>query len=426
MKQKVLILGTSNGSCDMVRKAKSMGLYTIVTDYLDPKHSMAKLIADEYWMVNLTDLDKLEYKCREEGVIGILAGASDFTVDCAIELSERLSLPFYCTKSAWHYSKDKADFKRMCIECGAPVAKDYFLSENPTIEEMEKIQYPVVVKPVDQAGNKGVSFCCNKEELNQAISRVREVSKNPKMVIEKMLRGREWYGSYVVQSGEVEFLQLDAMYHEEGYPTNCYTLTTTLTAYENQFKKEINPYIEKVLRQIGCTDGFVWVQVMLDEDGHFYVIEMGYRLDGDMMFATTEALHGYDTLKAIVEKCCGLPYSQRVKDIPAHTHTRTQVGCGHMLWTKKSGVVSRIEGLDKLKEKYPAIDIDVRQVVGNEFGQYSSLGTIVYTAKDGERLCEVIKYINDNVHVYDEKGEDVIIPYTDFNFLMNEYKLMIK
>lgn len=419
--KRLLILGTSNGCCELVREAKSMGIYTIVTDNLPPKYSEAKMIANEYWMIDLKDIDELERKCREYNISGIVAGASDFTVGCALELTERLELPFYCDKSTWHFSIDKADFKKICKECGAPVANDYFLSKEPTRDELNQINYPVVVKPVDQGGNKGVSFCYNEKELLAAIEEVRSVSNNPKIVIEKMLQGREWYGSYACRNGEVKFLQLDAMYHEFGYPTNCYTITTNITKYEKQFLKEINPKIEEVLHRIGCKDGFVWVQVMLDSDEKFYVVEMGYRFDGDMMFATIKDMNGYNILRAIIEKSCSLPYSQ-----PFVIQKSLMCGCGHMLWTCKSGVITRIVGIDALAKDYPKVDISIRRTIGQSFGMFSSLGTLVYVAKNGEELCEIIKYINDNVHIYDEDGNDVIIKYTDFDFLLNEYKLMLK
>ena len=64
--EKLLMLGTSLGSEDIIEYAKSQGIYTIVTDYLPPEKSTAKLISDEYWMINTGELDVLEAKCREE------------------------------------------------------------------------------------------------------------------------------------------------------------------------------------------------------------------------------------------------------------------------------------------------------------------------------------------------------------------------
>ena len=147
--KKLLMLGTIYGSILMLEYAKSIGVHTIVTDFNEPEHSPGKLISDEYWMINTGDLDALEAKCREEGIDAVVCGISEFNLEMCMELCRRLGLQCYCTPEAWHYSRDKVDFKALCRELGAPLATDYFISDPPTREELDKIQYPVVVKPID-------------------------------------------------------------------------------------------------------------------------------------------------------------------------------------------------------------------------------------------------------------------------------------
>ncbi len=75
--EKLLMLGTSLASEEMIEYAKSQGVYTIVTDPRPPEESTAKLIANEYWMINTIDFDTLENKCREEGVTAVICGVSE-------------------------------------------------------------------------------------------------------------------------------------------------------------------------------------------------------------------------------------------------------------------------------------------------------------------------------------------------------------
>lgn len=95
--KKLLMLGTSYGTCEMLRYAKSIGVHTIVTDYNEPEHSLGKQISDEYWMINTGDLDTLEAKCREEDVNAVVCGISEFNLEMCMELCRRLSLQCY-----WH------------------------------------------------------------------------------------------------------------------------------------------------------------------------------------------------------------------------------------------------------------------------------------------------------------------------------------
>lgn len=158
---KLLLLGTSLASVEIVQTAKEMGCYTIVTDNLDPDRSVAKKVADEYWMISTNELDLLEKKCREEKVNAIFAGISEYNLDRVKELTSRLGLPCYIEDAAWKYARDKGAFKNKCKEIGIPIVDEYTVSEPPMPDEMSVIEYPVVVKPVDGTGNKGLSICEN-------------------------------------------------------------------------------------------------------------------------------------------------------------------------------------------------------------------------------------------------------------------------
>ena len=165
------------------------------------------------------------------------------------------------------------------------VPDDYCTSSNLDEIDLKSIVYPVVVKPVDQNGNRGVSYCYNEEDLIKAIEYAKSSSKSDKLIIEKLICGEEWYATYAMANGEISLVAMNAMYSEPGEPKNCYTVTTTVTDNVKLFVNTINHGIQEVLKNIGIDEGIVWVQAMLHEDGIFYAIEMGQRLDGDMMYS---------------------------------------------------------------------------------------------------------------------------------------------
>ena len=110
---KVLVLGSDFVTAEVVKEAKKMGIYVIVSDLMET--SPAKELADEAWMISTTDIDALEQKCRETGVTAVMFGASDFNITNARILCKRLELPIYCDDdNAWRAARDKSYFKEIC------------------------------------------------------------------------------------------------------------------------------------------------------------------------------------------------------------------------------------------------------------------------------------------------------------------------
>lgn len=419
--KKLLMLGTSYGSCEMIRYAKKLGVYTIVTDPNVPEKSLAKKEADEYWMISTADIDQLEKKCREEGVNSVCCGISEFNLEIELELCKRLGLKAYCTPEAWHFSRDKDDFKKLCrsINEDIPLAKDYYISSELTDDELKNIVYPVVVKPVDRNGNRGISFCYNEEQLIEAYHYARSVSSSDKIIVERMLHGDEWYSMYAVANGEVSLLSLNALYAEPGEPKNCYTVSTNATNHINQFINEINPKIEKLLKAVGCTDGIAWVQTLLDEDGKFYVIEMGYRLDGEMFFTTYKNLCNFDALKWYVDIALGIEHKK--EDLPKpQKEAYKKCSCAMELWVNKSGKIMSINGMDKIA-KIPGVYVETLRNIGEEVDKYRSVGVITFTTNNCDEMCKMIEKVNETVSFINEKGEDIVIKYTNFDYLKKVY-----
>ena len=418
--EKLLMLGTSYGTLDMLAYAKSRGVYTIVTDYLPPEQSPGKLFSDEYWMINTGDVDALEAKCREEGVTGVICGISEFNLEMCMELCKRLGKPCYCTPEAWHYSRDKVDFKELCRKLGAPLPTDYYVSEALTDEELDKVVFPVVVKPVDLSCNRGISYCNNKDELREAYKLARSMSKSDKIVVERMLKGEEWYSFYALAQGKVSLMGLCAMYAQPGEPKNCYSITSTISNHVESYIEQINPYMEKVLNAVGCREGIAWMQVMLDEDGKFYIIEMGYRLDGDMMYIPFKGLLGFDTTAWLVDYALGKINTPAELPKPQE-HAYRRCASSYMLWTNKGGTIASIEGLDEIAA-IPGIYVDSLARVGDEVHKYMPLGDILFDTDTIDETFDIIRRVNDTVSIKNTDGEDILIRYTDFDYLRNVYQ----
>ena len=418
--KKLLILGSSKACKEMIAYAKSQGIYTIVTDYFPPEKSSAKLLADEYWMISTGDYDQLEIKCREEQVNGVCSGISTFNIPATAELCKRLGLQAYCTPESWHYTINKYDFKALCRSCQVPVATDYFVSNPPTDEELNSIKFPVVVKCVDQSANRGMSYCSRKDDIAPAIEYALSFSKSDKYVIERMLKGIEYTAYYALADGEASLVCLFSDIAQKGTPNKCYTVNSTACDKLDLYLKEVDPYFRKALKQGGISEGVCWIEMILDEDGHFYVIEMGYRMSGDMMAIPIQEVTGFNSYKWLIDYSLGA--KRTAKDLPpSQTEPFKRCGCSYILWSKaKKGVVSKIEGIDEICSN-SNVYLEPTVKVGSKFKENQYLLTFLFTENNADEVCKVIENINKVVKVIDEEGEDVVMRFTDYDELRRIY-----
>lgn len=423
--KKMLILGSSNGSVEMVKYAKSQGIYTIVTDYFSRDRSKAKALADESWEISTADVDALEKKAREEGVNAVICGVSEFNQGKTIELCSRLGLPCYCDKKSWSYATNKAEFKALCRKIGAPVPKDYYLTDALTDEELDSVKFPVVVKPVDQSSNKGITFCYNKEELIQAYKYARSVSEDSRIVVERLLHGEEFDVYYSLADGESSLIAMVGSYTQPEKPGYCYILNSTLVRHTKQYVEELDKHAKRLIQEMGCREGMCWFEIFWDEtDKSFYIIEMGYRLTGDMTFLPMKEAFGVDYIRWMVSYACN-GYNDP-KDLPV-----PEVGFiersanSYILWTDRKGIITEINGIEEVNE-IPDVSIQLMRNVGDEVDIYRPIAIALFAADNCNELCQIVEKINQLVTIKDENGENMIIYFSDFDTVKNRSKLAVE
>lgn len=411
--KKILVLGSSKDCKELVLEAKHRGYYTVVTDYLEPYPSGAKLAADEYWMISTVDFDLLEQKCREEHIEAVICGISAINNAATIELCNRLKLPCYCTPNTYHYSANKRDFKDICKSCGVLTSPDYFVSNPPTDDELEQISFPVVVKAVDQRGNIGMSYCNTKDEIAVACDLARSVSNSNTVIVEDVLGGYEYGAHYALAEGKASLVGFVIMLNQPGYPSNCYSITTTCTNNLKRYMEEFHPYFMDALNKMGCHEGYLWVELMEGADGHLNALEIGYRMSGEMLCDQLKISGIFNAYAWILDIATGNKH--RKEDLPVSlTALPEKIITSYILWSKEGGTISKIEGLEKLVD-IPSINIvDNLITIGSTVRKHQYMIIFTFESENCDELCETIQVINDSVNIYDENGENIVIYYDDF------------
>lgn len=408
--KKLLLLGSSLASVEIVQTAKEMGCYTIVTDNLEPEFSPAKKESDEYWMISTGDLDALELKCREENVNAVFAGVSEFNLDMVKELTARLGLPCYIENDAWKYARDKKAFKEKCREIGLPVVEEYELSDPPAEEELRGIEYPVVVKPVDGTGNKGVSICYSEEELIRGCEKARSIS-GENILIERYVAGEETWNYYYLADGEIRYAYSGRSFRQPGYPTFLYLCGISAIRTVQEYKRTVNEKCIAFLKAIGCRKGIAWFQFIRDDNNRYYAIEMAQRISADSAGKSIENAIGVNALKWMLDVAFGDDHS--VDELPQTLEPPYKNShCVYYLFADKSGTVTSMQGFDELNKSEFQISVIAHK--GSYVDKYRNMVRIVFNARNGNEMCDKIRLVNNNVRILDENGDNMYIHFTDY------------
>lgn len=340
--KKLLILAGSPHEADLVRRAKELGVYTIVTDYYDAERSPAKKIADKAWDISWSDLDALEIKCKETGIDGVMAGYSEITVENMINLCKRLQLPCYITEAQLEITRDKILFKEECRKNGVPVIKEY-----PSPESVDT--FPVIVKPVDRAGSIGISVANNKEELIKAYDYAMEMSLCKKVIIEEFItKGTKFDVVYAIADGEIAIIGTTDTINAKDNGTEKVVQSAWLapSKYHKKFLEQADSSLRQMIRNMGITSGMIFFSGFADGES-FAFFECGFRLPGGHIYRYGKAkgmVSGQDIFihHALTGNTKGLNLKTNREDLK----------CVMLNFYAKAGIFSHYCGTDDI-EKMP-------------------------------------------------------------------------
>lgn len=414
-RKKLLILGGNALSCDIVETAKHMGAYTIVTDWNDAKHSPAKLIADEYWDISIMDYDALSKKIKECNVDGVFTSFTDSYLLPYQHLCEMNDLSYYASREAFEKAVDKDKFKKMCKEYGVPTVPEYDIDTfDPTILSKENA---VIIKPVDNSGARGITYCDNAKDYPKALENALSYSPSKHIIIEKFIRngGTSMSVRYIAVDGDIFLQAVGDRYVLDD--TDGKALITAAAFYPSkhtdEYIKTLDEKVKTMFRGVGVKNGALFMESFWTPEG-IYFYEMGLRLSGGQTYKMTEIATGANELRMMVRyaltgKMCDEEEKKRIN--------AKMNGCslGSMTVLLRQGVIAEIKGIEDIENLSAVYAVSWKLKVGDEIKKehigtlFQLLCRISIVTKDQNELRETIRFIIDHLSVMSTEGEEMFI-----------------
>lgn len=411
--KKLLIVSSDGSDRALLKAARELGLYVICCDKYDATRSPTKAMADEAWDLDYSQTKLVAEKCREAGVEGVIAAYAENRVAAACKISRAIGKPFYATEEQLDLTRNKVLFKELCEKYDIPTPHHYRLSFPLKDEEVGAIQFPVIVKPSDSGGRKGITVCYNKEQLAAAVDLALDESIYKDVVVEQFLMGTELSAIYTIADGKASLSCLNDKYISEDHDSKGFLCTFVFTPskFLKQYCETVDPKVKDMLKAIGAENGVATFQMMACSEG-IYIFEMGYRINGNNDFT-------------IIEKENGLNYCHMLMSYSLTGSMGDNLSKDHPFFSKYHGTFvvllhagkitkldySELEGAEGIEDIY--FTKQLGDVVSDKATNVHKSGMIKFSADTIDEAKRLVHFIQNHLHIEDENGNNMLFDEFD-------------
>ena len=411
--KKLLILGGNPETVPLIELANKMGIKTIVASSVPDEPG--KMVAWKGCDVDGMDVPGLVALARQEKVDGVLVGVADMLVPSYCKVCDALDLPCYATQKIVEVFAFKDIFKTTCEKYGVHGIPEFYLDADMRDEDIARIEFPVMVKPVDSASGQGIVKCDNAEELKKAVPYALSFSKKKRFIVEKYMDCDDMGMYYTFKDGVCSASCIYDRYastEQPGLARVCLGGTYPSKHLDEYFTR-MHPNALRLFKEIGIKNGVLMLSGFY-ENGEFYVYDTGFRLQGEAPHLLMKAIHGFDQRELLIR--FALTGTEGDIDLAKDDDTNLRGKKAATLWfVLKKGKIAKIEGLSQWENDKKAIALIQRKVEGDEIisewigTEKQVLARLYLVCDTKEELAERLHYYQDNVKVTDTEGNNMLL-----------------
>ena len=395
--KKVLLLGGSHFQVPSVKCAKKLGYYTITCDYLpdNPGHKFA----DEYHNVSTTDKEAVLKLAQDLKIDGIVCYASDPSAPTAAYVAEKMGLPGQPYKSV-EILANKDLFRKFLTENGFNVPRARgFITKEDAHADWDNFKKPVMVKPVDSSGSKGVSKIEKQEDLDKAIDYALSFSRCKRFIIEEYVEkfGYQIAGDGFSVDGKLVF-RCFANEHFNIHAGNPFVPIGESWPYNmpQRVHDKLHAEIQRALDLLHMRSGAYNFDARIDENENVYLMEIGPRNGGNLIAQVTDYATGVDMVEYTIKAAMG----EDISDL--HMVEPKGFWSCFMVHSKKAGILKAVEFSDDFKNNN-LVEFEMMYKPGDKVdafnGSNGTLGTMILKYASMEEMLHKMDNMDDYVKV---------------------------
>lgn len=398
--KKLMLLGGLRYLLPVIEAAHKLGYYVITCDYLPD--NIAHKYSDKYVNVSIIDKEAVLQVAKDLEIDGIMSFAVDPGVITAAYVQDQLGLPSFGPYDSVCTLQNKDRFRQFLADNGfnVPRAKG-FESMEDALSDLNWYQYPVIVKPTDSAGSKGVTRVDSESELKTALEYAFRFSISGKVIVEEFIEkaGCSSDTDSFSIDGELKLVSFSAQRFDANaanpYTPSAYSWPSTFTEVQEQ---ELRSQLQRLVTLLGLRSSIYNIETRIGTNGKTYIMELSPRGGGNRLAEMLRYATGVDLIKAACQAMVGDEITG-VEQAPYNGHWAEII-----LHADNDGQFSRLEIEEPYKGNVVETDLWVKEgdKVSAFNGANDTIGTLVMKFKSVEELENALKTQNEWLKVVTE------------------------
>ena len=400
--KKLLMLGGAPSQVVAIRRAKEMGYYVITCDYLEnnPGHT----ISDEYHNVSTVDKEGVLNLAKSLSVDGVVCYISDPGIPTAAYVAEKLGLPSSPYDSVKILS-NKDLFRSFLQEhqFNVPQSKGYATLEEAKAE-IHKFKLPVMIKPVDSSGSRGVSKIDSIEFLPEKIEEALRFSRAKRFIIEEYIekKGYQIGGECFFVNGEIQFVRLVNNHFQSNSTDLTMPVGDSWPCNLPVFLQgKINSELQRLIKLLNMKTGPLIFEALIDSVGNVYIIDVGVRNSGDLT-QIIKQMEGIDLIEYTIKAALNEDCSDLVNIEPKG------YGAVYTIINEKEGLFKYLEIEEGLRRDNIVETRLINILSGSKVEKNKYLGTVLLKFSSMTEMLDKMDNMKSNIKVFVEEETTVI------------------
>lgn len=397
---KAMVIAGGVPQMELLRQLKERKIETVLLD--GNENCLARAIPDKFYKVNIFNIEDVKKIAVDEKVDFIITVCADQVLLVVAEVSEMLGLPCYIGYKQAQDVSDKIRMKKIFKENKIPTTK-YLEFESLDMNEIAKLNYPLVVKPVDAYSSKGVRKAETEKELIAYYNEAKKISRSGGVIVEEFFEGEEISVDAFVLNGKAHILSITNSEKVKDKDRFVIFRGRYPAAIPDTIRNQIEDVAQKIADSFGLVNSPLLVQ-LLHNNENISVLEFCARTGGNMKWLLIKNSCGVDVITATIDITLGLVPDITPKEVNNNVVVNDFIYC-------KPGVFDHFEGFDELVEKGIINEFHPVRTKGTEMhGVTSSSDRIAgmnIIADSVDEYNKKLRIILDHIAVIDTEGNDM-------------------